>query len=178
MIENVIFADGIHMLQNGVYRGRLLIHAWSAVAGEGTVRGKLEEQGFTDVVFFKKNNLPADWPADQKEDPSRDFQWTAFVQGRFTMTDRVIPLSELGTNVTLLGMWINMPDTVPQPQPLPPVPEPESVAAMEPRLTPNVVTLPEEPAKQASMVGPLAASAAGVALGFAAVKLLKRRSFP
>jgi hypothetical protein len=164
MLENVIFADGIHMTQNGVYRGRLLIHAPHFIAGESTVRDKLAEEGFTDVLFFEKNNLPPDWPTDQHEDPSSSFQWTAFMQGRFTMTDRVIPVSELGSNVTLLGMWINMPDTAPQPQPRPPVPEPEPVTPPEPRLTPNVVTLPEETPKRASMAGPLLGSAAGVAL--------------
>lgn len=173
MITSAIFSDGIHMLQDGVYRGRLVIHAPKMIAGEDTVRSALGDQGFTEVLFFDKNNLPSDWPADQRDDPSSSFQWTAFMQGRFTMTDRVIPVSELGTKVTLLGMWINLPETAPQPRP--PVPDATPAPKPDPVLTPSVVTVPVEPAKRASVAGTLFASAAGVAIGFAAGQLLRRK---
>jgi hypothetical protein len=170
-MNNVFFSDGIHLVQNGIYRGRLLVLVPKIplVSDQRVVKGKLEAQGFTDVTFFDKNALPPDWPADQTGDPSSGGQWTAYAQGRFTLTDRVIPTSELGSNVTLYGMWLQQ--APPGVQPAPPGPGPD------PRPQPDLPPLPPLPEKQ-SMIGPAIASAAGVALGFAAAKFLARKKVP
>jgi hypothetical protein len=65
------------------------------------------------------------------------FSWTAYLQGRFTLTDRLIKLSELPGTVEVEDMWVFMvpqsaQPAVPPPQPggppaqvepTPPVPE-------------------------------------------------------
>jgi hypothetical protein len=163
-MNNVLLSDGIHLTQNAVYRGRLSV---SFLGSQKAVSDGLGKQGFTEVVFFEKDALPADWPDDQKADEANWPNWEAYLQGRFTMTDRVIALSELPAGITLQGMWLQQAPAAPQP--LPPSPGPP--APSDPGLPPYTPPPPEKP----SMVGPLVASAAGVALGFAAAKFLGRK---
>lgn len=163
---NVILADGIHLVQNGVYRGRMLIHAMKVLAGEGTVSDKLSKQGFADITFFDKDDLPSDWPEDQKEDPSDAFRWTAYLQGRFTLTDRVIPLSELGTRVTLYGMWLQQSAAAAEPATVEPLPA-------KPDGTESKPTAPVE--EQSGSAGLLAASVGGVAMGFILARSMQKR---
>jgi hypothetical protein len=119
MTANSVLSGGaLHLTKEYIYRARMLIKAPGAVATEGKVRDALVQQGFADVTFFDKSNLPADWPADQRDDPSGVFSWTAYLQGRFTLTDRAINLAELPGTVEVEEMWIYLvPQVAPQPVP-------------------------------------------------------------
>lgn len=165
MTISAILPDGIHLTQNGVYRGRLSV---SFLGTQSAVSDGLGKQGFTEVVFFDKNALPADWPADQQTDEAKWPNWTGYLQGRFTMTDRVIPLSELPAGITLNSMWLYSAAAAP---PAPPGPGPGPGPSPDPVSPPVVVYGALFP----SMVGPVIASAAGVALGFAAARMLAHK---
>jgi hypothetical protein len=122
MTANSVLSGGaLHLTQGYIYRARMLIKAPGALATESKVSDALAEQGFADITFLDKSSLPADWPSDQRDDPSGMFSWTAYLQGRFTLTDRAINLSELPGTVEVEDMWVFM---VPQ-SAAPPVPPPQ-----------------------------------------------------
>jgi len=134
-ITSILYDQGLHLRQNVIYRARMLIKAPGIVATEGKVREALEAEGFRDIRFIDKDGLPPDWPGTERDDPSGAFSWTAYLEGRFSLTDRVIPLSELPGTVDVLGMWADLaapaaPPPVAQVQP-PPAPSgpPVDVAA-------------------------------------------------
>ena len=167
-MNNVLLSDGIHLTQNAVYRGRLSV---SFLGSQKAVSDGLGKQGFTEVVFFEKDALPADWPDDQKADEANWPNWEAYLQGRFTMTDRVIPLSELPSGITLNGMWLQQAPAGAPAIPPPPGPGPGPGPLPDPGAPPPPPPSPTKP----SMVKPLLASAAGVALGFAAARLIAKK---
>jgi hypothetical protein len=170
MTANSILSGGaLHLTQNYIYRARMLIKAPGALATESKVSEALAAQGFSDISFLDKSNLPADWPADQKDDPSGMFSWTAYLQGRFTLTDRAINLSELPGTVEVEDMWIFM---VPQAA-QPPVPPPQPggpPAQVEPTVpVPDVYVAPPLTGGQR-----VAAALIGAAAGWWVIRLVFR----
>ncbi len=146
--NSILSAGALQLTQSYIYRARMLIKAPGAVATESKVRDALGQQGFADITFFDKSNLPADWPPDQRDDPSGVFSWTAYLQGRFTLTDRFIKLSELPGTVEVEDMWIYLvPQVAPQPLPStipasvpPPLPD-QSVPLVTEALPPPLTTM-------------------------------------
>lgn len=105
------------------YRGRLLIKAPKLVAGESRVRTELEGEGFRNIVFYSQGSLPADWPADQRSDPSGFGSWTAYLEGVYTGQESSGSSMEANENVQLLGFWPYGASVAP-PQPNQPLPQP------------------------------------------------------
>jgi len=126
-VPSILTPAGLALRQNVIYRARMLIKAPKIVATEGKVESALREQGFTDIQFFDEDKPPGDWPPDEKDDPSGAFSWTAFLQGKFTLTDRLITFGELPGTVKVLNMFEYLVPLSAQP-PLPgvnPVPPPD-----------------------------------------------------
>jgi len=126
-VPSILTPSGLNLRQNVIYRARMLIKAPGIVATEAKVESALREQGFTDIQFLDRDKLPADWPPDEKDDPSGMFSWTAFLQGKFTLTDRLITFKELPGTVQVLNMFEYLVPLSAQP-PLPgvnPMPPPD-----------------------------------------------------
>jgi hypothetical protein len=104
-VPSILTPQGLALRQNVIYRARMLIKAPKVVATEGKVESALNEQGFVDIQFLDRDKLPGDWPPEERDDPSGMFSWTAFLQGKFTMTDRLITFKELPGTVQVLNMW-------------------------------------------------------------------------
>lgn len=129
MIFSVIQGSGIVLEQNYIYRARLaVVPPFGPAATESAVRDELGKQGFADIRFYEKDRLPADWPPTEKEDDSGFMGKMYYLEGRFTLSGRKIPISELGSKVALKGMWLylvpkpaSVPGAPPQPPSLPPI---------------------------------------------------------
>lgn len=185
MYVSAVQGDAIAVQQNAIYRARVLIKAPGAVATEGKVRAAFGEHGFADIVFFDKDNLPPDWPPDQVEDTSGLLSWTAYLQGRFVNPTTRVPLSELGSSVTLQGMWVYMVPLVAPPPGLPVLPPPPTPAedgSSMPPLPPQVDAAPSdvpsvspsEATAEPGMATRVVVSALGVAGSFWLVKVALR----
>lgn len=94
---------GIEMYPGARYRGRMLIHHAKWLAGEGTIRSKLEGSGFTDIKFYSPGSLPADWPTTQSQNIDDD--WTAFLEGTFKGGDISEPPAST-SDYDVLGFWL------------------------------------------------------------------------
>jgi hypothetical protein len=168
-----VLQDGrLSLTQGYIYRARMLIKAPGFVATEGKVASALGQQGFSEVQFFDKNSLPADWPADQAADKSGAFSWTAFLQGKFGLTDRTIPLGDLPGTVEVLAMWSYL---VPL-QPAGPVATTTSVTiAPPPGPGPADLHLTVPPPAEPRVGVKLAASALGMLAAYCVVRMLTHR---
>jgi hypothetical protein len=103
MPQSAIVGSNLDLKQNAIYRARLRITAMlAALATESMVADKLKEAGFVDVKFYDKDALPPDWPSSETESVGT----TKFLEGRFEPSDRKVPLSSLGDQAELLGMWL------------------------------------------------------------------------
>ena len=103
MPQSAIVGPNLDLKQNAIYRARLRITATLAfMASDSMVADKLNEAGFVDVKFYDKDALPIDWPSSEAEAVGT----TKFLEGRFAPTDRKVPLSDLGDQASLLGMWL------------------------------------------------------------------------
>lgn len=101
------------------YRARLLIKAPKMLAGESRIRSELQGEGFDQIRFYEQKALPADWPADQREDPSNWGSWTAFLEGVYAR-EASSPAGE-EKPVQLLGLWpVGAPQPGGQPEPVAP----------------------------------------------------------
>jgi hypothetical protein len=143
MAASVVVGDAVVLEQNAVYRARLcVVPPYGPLASEDMLRSKLGDQGFSEVVFYPKTALPANWPAEERADDSGFMGEMHYLQGRFVLSSRRVPLSKMGSQVALRGMWLQEPppevEVPPGPYrpvdvapPLPPVlppppPEPEN----------------------------------------------------
>lgn len=143
MGTSVVIGGAIDLTQGAVYRSRLcVVPPYGLLATEATLRSKLGDEGFSEIVFYPKSELPADWPATEREDDSGFMGAMHYLQGRFVLSSRRVPLSKMGSQVALRGMWLQQPPVQPEvppgpyrpvdvPPPLPPVvppptPEPEN----------------------------------------------------
>jgi hypothetical protein len=94
---------GVEVYPGARYRARMLIHHSKWLAGEGTIRSKLEGAGFTDINFYSPGSLPADWPAGQSQNIDDD--WTAFLEGTFNGGDIKEPPAST-SDYDMLGFWL------------------------------------------------------------------------
>jgi hypothetical protein len=164
--NSILSPAGLALRQNVIYRARMLIKAPGFAATEGKVREALEGQGFREVQFVDKKALPPDWPADEYEDPSGAFSWTAYLQGRFSLTDRTITFAELPGTVEVLGMWTH----------LIPLPSPTAQPAPVPAPAPPVVLPPEPVSESSPMLTNVLAGALGGALAFWLTRAISGRA--
>lgn len=120
MTISVLQGNAVVLVENVIYRARLeVVPPFGPAATEGAVAEELGKQGFANITFYDKAKLPPDWPGTETKDESGFMGKSYYLEGRFTLTSRTIPLSELGTKVTLRGMWVYL---VPIPLPgAPPV---------------------------------------------------------
>jgi hypothetical protein len=124
-VDSVIRGGAVVLQQNVIYRARLeVVPPFGPAATEGAVAEELGKQGFADIRFYDRNKLPPDWPSTETKDESGFMGKSYYLEGRFTLTNRTIALSELGNKVTLRSMWVYL---VPIPVPLPPGAPPSSV---------------------------------------------------
>lgn len=120
MVISVISGSSIVLSQNVIYRARLeVVPPYGPAATEGAVSEELGKQGFADIHFYAKGELPNTWPDTERADDSGFMGKTYYLEGKFTLSNRTIPLSELGSKVNLRGMWVYL---VPLPIPVPGVP--------------------------------------------------------
>ena len=139
---SVIQNSRVVLRQNVIYRARLVVVApFGPAATQDALRSALGDQGFANVRFYDSDALPADWPPEYRSDDSGFMAKTFWLEGVFTLSDRQVPLSELGSKVDLQAMWVYLvpvaPVTAPSSSPTPVVP----VAPPEPEL-PGVIESP------------------------------------
>lgn len=130
------------------YRARLLIKAPKLVAGESRVRSELEGEGFRQIVFYDKDALPADWPSDQRSDPSGFSSWTAYLEGVYTGEGAGGGTGiDANENVQLYGFWPYGVSAAP--------PQPYTPPVLPPVLVPPVAPQAEwrETAGSAALLG-------------------------
>jgi len=164
MAVPVIQGDAVVLLENVIYRARLeVVPPFGPAATEGAVAEELAKQGFANIRFYEKGKLPADWPSTEAVDDSGFLGKSYYLEGRFTLSGRRIPLTELGTKVALKGMWVHL---VPTSVPVPGTPLP-------PRLPPSGSALDWGEQGSKIVVGWLAA---GAAYGLTRRLLRRRRS--
>lgn len=124
---SVIQGSAVVLEQNVIYRARLeVVPPFGAAATEGAVAEELGKQGFANIRFYPKDRLPVDWPPTETADESGFMGKSYYLEGRFVLSGRRIPLSELGNKVALRGMWVYLVPT-PVPQPPPPSSPPPGV---------------------------------------------------
>jgi hypothetical protein len=140
---SVIQGGAIVLAQNVIYRARLeVVPPYGVGATEGAVSDELGKQGFANIRFYPKDKLPADWPPTESEDESGFMGKSYYLEGRFVLSARRIPLSELGNKVALRGMWIYLvpistpspgtpPVSIPGSAPPVSIPEPPSGASFD-----------------------------------------------
>jgi hypothetical protein len=132
---SVIQGGAVGLEQNVIYRSRLeVVPPFGPAATEGAVGEELGKQGFANIRFFERDKLPVDWPSTEKADDSGFMGKTYYLEGRFTLSARRIPLSELGNKVNLRSMWVYL---VPTPQPTTPPPPGLPPPALPPDVPPS-----------------------------------------
>ncbi len=98
-------AEGSVLMQpSHTYRARILVTgggSWGLT--ESTIRAAMEKLGFRDVKAYPSDELPADWPADQKERVKGMFKDTIFVQGTWTKEQQEFSTS---SNPAITVLWI------------------------------------------------------------------------
>lgn len=128
MSISVVQGSAVVLEQNVIYRARLeVVPPYGVGATEAAVADELGKQGFANIHFYQKDKLPADWPPTESQDDSGFMGKSYYLEGRFVLSGRRIPLSELGNKVALRGMWVYLvPIPVPPSPPgVPPVPVPQ-----------------------------------------------------
>lgn len=101
--------DPIPLQQGAIYRARLSV---PCLGTKDAVRDGLTGQGWQDVEIWDAGGVPSNWPSDQRDSPGSCFgpvgSRTLFLQGRFGLSDRSIPLSDIESkHVDVLAMWLH-----------------------------------------------------------------------
>jgi len=85
------------------YRARLLLTGLASFGSEDQVKSKMGELGFSNIVAYNPSSLPADWPADQRENKTGTTTTTWFLEATWSKPDQVIDTNQ-SSSVQLL--WL------------------------------------------------------------------------
>jgi hypothetical protein len=124
---------GLVPVPGAVYRARILVK-WPRGVSESKVLSGLKDNGFARIRLFKKDSLPADWPADQRKDEGAwtGWTWTAYLEGTYDPS-LIVPGADSvagSSDLELLGFWLNSHPATP-PVAAGPPPPPAAVARTE-----------------------------------------------
>jgi hypothetical protein len=104
MATKVIVGPSVPLLKGGTYRARVRLSGAESVFGTaGALRSKFEDLGFSSVVIFgSANDLPPDWPSDERTIETGDLESGYFAQGVWTK-----PNDSLPRPAEILAIWLH-----------------------------------------------------------------------
>lgn len=140
----VLQGNPIYLVHGVTYRARGRVDAPKALTTDATITQVFEDTGFADVrVWRDANTLPANWPADQRQEIGGGLLggWTVFLEGTWNGADGSLPRPE-----PLLAVWEA---------------DQTNAAAAATPATPGVVTLPEITVYGSAPEGPAKSARAG-----------------
>lgn len=143
----------IYLQNNVIYRARIFVKAPSIVVGAETVLTELSEAGWNDLqVWLNPAELPSNWPADRKDDPSHAWTTCIWCEGRWDGSSGDWP--DHGDLWAVYDIWIH---SLNLPGGLPPDPGKQPKGGS---------VLPGDKPPQGEGIGGPLALAALIALGF------------
>jgi hypothetical protein len=110
----------VPVVRGGRYRAVVVLALPASFAGASSIGEKLRGLGFTDVHVYSKDELPADWPADQRSDPGSGFlSKVVYIEATWAESDAAIDRNQ-SSLVGVHAVWRADVPAAPRPAPPPP----------------------------------------------------------
>lgn len=102
-MTDLITGPRVQLTKGTTYRARVRVDYPKFLATEGAIRERFEDLGFSNVSVYKStDDLPADWPADQREELSGVSLFTAFCEGSWLR-----PTETQNRPEPVIALWVH-----------------------------------------------------------------------